>query len=122
MIAEDVWYDEDAGPIVRLYAITGGRAAAPTDGITLSTIVQRVPGASADGELSGPESAIVRLTEHPVSVSEVAAWLGLPLGPVRVLLGDLRDAGLITLPRTSDAAGRPDMGLLEQVLTGLKSL
>ena len=122
MIAEDVWYDEDAGPIVRLYAITGGRADTPAGGITLTAVVQRVPGATAPGELSGPESTILRLAERPVSVSEIAAGLHLPLGPVRVLLSDLREAGLITLPGRQDAAGRPDMGLLNQVLTGLRSM
>ncbi|MFC7533977.1 DUF742 domain-containing protein [Actinoplanes sp. GCM10030250] len=122
MFTQDVWYDEDAGPLVRLYAITGGRSEAPASGITLSAIVQRVPGATASGELSGPESTIMQLAERPVSVSEIAAWLRLPLGPVRVLLSDLRDAGLITLPRSPDTAAGPTKGLLEQVLSGLRSL
>jgi hypothetical protein len=119
MITQDVWYDEEAGPVVRLYALTGGRAEAPTGGITLSAIVQTVPGAEAASE---PESTILRLAERPVSVSEIAAWLSLPLGPVRILLGDLRDAGLINFPRSRDTTGRPDLGMLEQVLSGLKSL
>ncbi|MEV6304107.1 DUF742 domain-containing protein [Actinoplanes sp. NPDC051861] len=122
MIAEDVWYDEDAGPLVRLYAITGGRAAVPADGITLSAIVQRVLGATAGRELSEPESEVLRLADRPVSVSEIAAWMRLPLGPVRVILGDLRDAGMITFPRSGDAAGHTDRRLLEQVLSGLRSL
>ena len=122
MINDDIWYDEEAGPLVRLYAITGGRAEAPAGDFTLSTIVQRAPGVVPDGELSLAESTIVQLTERPVSVSEIAARLGLPLGPVRVILADLRDAGLITVPRARDAAERPSMSLLEQVLGGLNSL
>ena len=122
MINDDIWYDDEAGPLVRLYAITGGRTEAPAGDFTLSTIVQRVPGATPGGELSLAESTIVQLTERPLSVSEIAARLGLPLGPVRVILGDLRDAGLVTVPRSRDAAERPSMSLLEQVLGGLNSL
>ena len=122
MSIDDIWYDDEAGPIVRLYAITGGRTEAPAGDFTLSTTVQRVPGAVPGSELSLAESTIVQLTERPISVCEIAARLGLPLGPVRVILADLRDARLITVPRSRDAAERPSLGLLEQVLSGLNSL
>jgi DNA-binding transcriptional ArsR family regulator len=122
MSLDEIWYDEEAGPIVRLYAITGGRTEAPPGDFTLSTVVQRVPGAEPGAELSLAESTIVRLTERPLSVSEIAARLGLPLGSVRVILGDLRDAGLVAVPRAREAAERPSMSLLRQVLSGLNSL
>ena len=122
MSIDEIWYDEEAGPIVRLYAITGGRTEAPPGDFTLSTVVQRVPGAEPGAELSLAESTIVRLTERPLSVSEIAARLGLPLGSVRVILGDLRDAGLVAVPRAREAAERPSMSLLRQVLSGLNSL
>ena len=123
MTTEDVWYDDEAGPLVRLYAITGGRSEAPAGDFTLSAIVQAVPGAPiGEGELTLEQSTIVQLAERPVSVSEIAARLGLPLGSVRVILSDLRDAGLIAVPRSRDAGERPSMQLLEQVLSGLNSL
>ena len=122
MTIDDIWYDDEAGPLVRLYAITGGRTEAPAGDFTLSTIVQRVPGTAPGGELSLAESTIVRLAERPLSVSEIAARLGLPLGSVRVILGDLRDAGLVAVPRAREAAERPSMSLLRQVLSGLNSL
>ena len=84
--------------------------------------VQRVPGASSEAELSSEQTTIVELAERPVSVSEIAARVGLPLGTVRVILGDLRDAGLIAVPRARDVAQRPTMQLLERVLSGLNTL
>jgi hypothetical protein len=120
--AEDAWYDEEAGPLVRLYAITGGRTDTSSGDFTVGAIVQRVPGASPDGDLSWEHSTIVELAERPVSVSEIAARVGLPLGSVRVILGDLRDAGLIAVPRARDLAQRPTMQLLERVLGGLNTL
>jgi DNA-binding IclR family transcriptional regulator len=55
-------------------------------------------------------------------VSEIAARLGLPLGTVRVILSDLRDAGLIAVPRSRDPSQAPNMQLLQRVLSGLNSL
>jgi predicted Rossmann fold nucleotide-binding protein DprA/Smf involved in DNA uptake len=120
--AEDVWYDAEAGPLVRLYAITGGRTDSPAGDFTLGAIVQRVPRAVPDGELTHEQSAIVRLAERPVSVSEIAARLGLPLGTVRVILGDLREAGIIAVPRSRGAADAPTMQQLQRLLGGLNSL
>ncbi|GIE95549.1 DUF742 domain-containing protein [Paractinoplanes rishiriensis] len=120
--AEDVWYDAEAGPLVRLYAITGGRTETPPGDFTLGAIVQRVPDATPATDLSHEQATVVELAERPVSVSEVAARLGLPLGTVRVILSDLRDAGLIHVPRSRDASQAPNMQLLQRVLSGLNSL
>jgi len=123
MTAEDVWYDADAGPLVRCYAITGGRAEAPASDLTLSAIVRAVPGAVVrEDELSAEQTTVRRLAERPVSVSEIAARLGLPLGSVRVIISDLREAGLVAVPRARETAERPSLGLLQQVLQGLNSL
>jgi hypothetical protein len=64
----------------------------------------------------------MRLCRKPLSVSEIAAHLRLPLGSVRVLLGDLRDAGLIAVPGPKAAADQPSQELLERVLSGLMAL
>ena len=121
-VAEDLWYDEEAGPVVRLYAITGGRATAPPGDFKMGAIVQRVSGARPAGELSVEQSTIVELAEKPVSVSEIAARLRLPLGSVRVILADLREVGLIAVPRARDAGSVPTMQLLERLLGGLNTL
>lgn len=120
--AEDAWYDGEAGPLVRLYAITGGRTETSPGDFTVGAIVQRVPRATPSGELSHEQTTIVRLAEKPVSVSEIAARLGLPLGTVRVLLSDLRDAGLVAVPRSRDAAEAPTMQQLQRLLSGLNAL
>jgi hypothetical protein len=121
MSIDDIWYDDEAGPIVRLYAITGGRTEAPAGDFTLSTTVQRVPGPCPAASCRWPSRRSCS-SRAAVSVCEIAARLGLPLGPVRVILADLRDARLITVPRSRDAAERPSMSLLQQVLSGLNSL
>jgi hypothetical protein len=52
----------------------------------------------------------------------VAAQLQIPLGVARVLVSDLHAEGLLTvrhLPSTAD--GRPDVDVLERLLSGLRS-
>jgi DNA-binding transcriptional ArsR family regulator len=88
----------------------------------MGAIVQRVPRSRPEGELSQEQTAIIKLAERPVSVSEVAARMGLPLGTVRVILSDLRDAGLIAVPSSRDAAEAPTMQQLQRLLSGLNAL
>ncbi|MGW3897231.1 DUF742 domain-containing protein [Micromonospora profundi] len=70
-----------------------------------------------------PEQArIVELCHHPVSVAEVAAELDLPLGTVRVLLGDLLAAGLVETHEPPTLSELPSQELLESILVGLRAL
>jgi hypothetical protein len=120
-VAEEIWYDDEAGPVVRLYAMTGGRTLPDRGGLELITVVRALAPAPATG-LSPEQSEIMRLCRTPLSVSEIAAHLRLPLGSVRVLLGDLRDSGLIAVPEPRAAADQPSRELLQRVLSGLMTL
>ena len=71
----------------------------------------------------GPEHrALLRMCRVPVTVADVAADVALPLGVVRVLLGDLIQQGRITVlpPPTQRPQARTD--LLKEVLDGLRAL
>jgi predicted ArsR family transcriptional regulator len=57
-----------------------------------------------------------------VSVAEVAAELGVPLGTARVLVSDLYAEGLLVIHLPSfTRAGRPRTEVLERLLTGLRA-
>jgi DNA-binding transcriptional ArsR family regulator len=118
---EEIWYDDEAGPVVRLYAMTGGRTAPDRAGLELITVVRALDRAPAE-PLSPEQSEIMRLCRTPLSVSEIAAHTRLPLGSVRVLLGDLREAGLIAVPGPGGATNQPSRELLQRVLNGLNAL
>jgi hypothetical protein len=120
------WVDRDSGPVVRPYALTGGRTEPATGEILdLIAIVVAVPtGARTDG-LAGfsPEHRkILSLCGQPVTVADVASDTGLPLGVVRVLLADLLVQGRLTVMRQRQAGERPSADLLEEVLHGLRAL
>ena len=117
------YLDWDAVPVVRPYAVTQGRTA-PTSAVHVGLI----DSVTATGEWPqphfrpGPEQRrILELCHRPKPVVDLASETGLPVGVVRVLLGDLIDEGLL---RVIPAQRKPhtDQRLLRMVLDGLQSL
>jgi Protein of unknown function (DUF742) len=121
--SENFWLDEEAGPVVRPYAMTRGRTR-PSSGefdlIALIVAIQPMTSISAD---LGPEQvAIIELCQHPLSVAEISAHLDLPVGIVRVLLGDLLDSGFILVREPRRTTQLPSEPVLKAVISGLRSL
>ncbi|HEV7625140.1 MAG TPA: DUF742 domain-containing protein [Streptomyces sp.] len=58
----------------------------------------------------------------PQSVAELAAGLDLPVGVVRVLIGDLIDADWVRVSRPVPPAELPDESILREVIDGLRAL
>jgi hypothetical protein len=126
MGAGDKWIDRDSGPVVRPYAVTGGRTE-PADGEVLdliAVVVAASPAGETDDLVSlGPEHRrILGLCQRPKTVADVAADTELPLGVVRVLLADLTQLGTITVLPQRPADEQPSTDLLKEVLHGLRAL
>lgn len=118
---EEAWYDEAAGPVARPYTLTRGRTA-PRGRFDLISLVVARSGAAVPAGLLPEHREIVRRCGRPLSVAEVGAALDLPLSTVRVLLGDLVEAGLVETLEPPALSERPSMELLTALLAGLRSL
>ncbi|MFC7816387.1 MULTISPECIES: DUF742 domain-containing protein [unclassified Streptomyces] len=121
------WFDDEAGPVVRPYAMTRGRtSSAGQHRLDLIAVVVTEPHADdpeADVTLAPEHVDIVGLCRHtPLSVAELAAELDLPVGVVRVLVGDLVDSELVHVNRPVPPAELPDEGILRDVINGLRAL
>ncbi|MEW1777744.1 DUF742 domain-containing protein [Streptomyces sp. NPDC086777] len=122
------WYDGEAGPLVRPYAMTGGRTEPGPSGVKfdLIALVTLDPGRSGtdDDAPLGPEHrALVDLCRlETQSVAELAAGADLPVGVVRVLLGDLLELGRVIVSRPVPPAQLPDERILREVIAGLRAL
>ena len=117
------WLDRDAGPVVRPYAMTQGRVA-PSDGEfdLVAFVVAASPEPAPMPGLQPEHRAIVAAAWEPISVVELAAGLDLSIGVVRVLLGDLRSAGLISMYEPPAASQPHDVDVLKAVVNGLRAL
>jgi len=108
--------------LVRPYALTGGRTRASIGDLPIEALVVSTP----EGlEAVGPRHEarrIVGLCREPMSVAEVSARIGIPLGVARVLVGDLLGDGHVQVHRATVGDARPDVRLLTRVLDGLQAL
>jgi Protein of unknown function (DUF742) len=78
---------------VRPFVITGGRTRAADTSLRMETMVQTV-GKPRD-DLNFEKARIVDECYEPISIAEIAAELGVPLGVAMVLVGDLVDEGCL---------------------------
>lgn len=111
-----------SSPIVRPYAVTGGRTK-PRYDLPIEALISVAPYPPRDHATLTPEGqAIVRLCREWRSVAEISALLRLPLGVARVLIADMAHEGLVRVHQASSTEGQPDLKLLERVLSGLRRL
>jgi hypothetical protein len=120
----DRWLDQEAGPIVRPYAVTKGRTAPATGSyvglidVVVAEAHARLP---AGAHLNSGHRRILSHCRQPITVVDLASDANLPVGVVRVLLSDLsqwRVLKVISTPRGPVTNER----LLRDVLDGLLAL
>ena len=119
--------DEDGqfASLVRPYAWTAGRTR-PVKELAIEALVEaRTASSQAEEGMRAEHRRIVQLCERPRSVAEVAAMMDVPLGVIRVLLGDMAALGMVLVHQagteTDNDAG-PDLPVLERLLDGLRRL
>jgi DNA-binding transcriptional ArsR family regulator len=122
---DDLWVDEEAGPVVRPFAVTRGRTRSRRRGgdLDLIAVVVTAEVPMPDPVTLSPEDELIlERCLRPVPVAELASDLGLPVGVIRVLLGDLLERGLVEVQRPVLSDGRPDVRILKEVIDGLRAL
>jgi len=116
------WLDQEAGPVVRLYALTRGRAKPVGTALDVVDVVVALEAALMHGPLLPPEHRrVLYMCATPIAVADLASQAGLPLGVVQVLLSDLHQQGLVNVIRPAKDKTQ-DENVLKQVLDGLKAL
>lgn len=107
---------------VRPYTVTKGRTQADIE-LGVETMIRATEPTGDGPKLETESRAIIELCSEPLSIAEISAHLSLPLQVVKVLVGDLVGAGIVsTHGAGTQSDGRPDLALLERVLDGLQSL
>ncbi|MFE0465134.1 DUF742 domain-containing protein [Kitasatospora sp. NPDC058965] len=117
--------EEESGPLIRPFAMTGGRTR-PRYELALEALVSSTVEQDRLATLLPEHQRICSLCAGEVkSVAEVSALLSLPLGVARILVADLAEAGLVAIHQPAaggESGNQPDVTLLERVLSGLRKL
>ncbi|WP_329089202.1 MULTISPECIES: DUF742 domain-containing protein [unclassified Streptosporangium] len=112
--------DQEPGPIIRPYTVTRGRTRAAGAHFDLMAVVVTV--SAPQRELQPEYLSILDACRTPIPVVELAARTALAVGVLRVLLGDLRDSGLINVRPPTRPSALPRESLLRDLLAGLRTL
>jgi len=116
------WLDQDAGPVVRPYALTGGLTRPSGQRFDVLDMVGVVRRAAQDMPQLPPEQAeVLDRCQIPAPLVDLAADLDLPVGVIRILVSDLRERGLVTIHR-AQPVGVGDLKILQEVVDGLRRL
>ena len=124
--SHDLFEDESVedARVVRPYALTRGRTRPGRADLPLEALVRGVAGISDPAGTLERRRILELVRGEILSVAELSAHLSLPLGVVRVLVGDLADDGLVVVHSGSPTAASPatNLTVLESVLNGIHSL
>ena len=103
---------------VRPYLLTGGRTRVEGVDLPLEARLRSTDAGRAVLDRRSPEeSRLLIMCREPTALAEAASRLGLPLGVVRVLAGDLLREGYL---EQGQLLASDDIPLLERLLEGLK--
>jgi hypothetical protein len=120
---DEDWTDWDSGPVSRPYTVTGGRTRQRTpQRFDLLDVVGLGPRPAGDGASTPERRAILDMCREPMTVADLAAALGLPLGVVRIVLDDLVHEELIEVRVAAQQGWATDTRLLERVIEGIRAL
>jgi len=109
--------------LVRPYMLTRGRTSSSLGAFELHAPALALVTPEQLGRGATPEDRrIVELCQTPMSVAELAARLGAPIGVVRVLVGDLVVARMLHVRQSEDHAEHRDVRLLERLLEGIRAI
>lgn len=115
----ETWFDGDAGPMVRPYTVTQGRTRPARSDLNMITMVMAL--SSEEHPMLNPEHAAIMVAcSAPQSIAEVAAAVHLPVGVVKILVGDLVDRGLISY--SQPYRGTANSALLRNVRDAVSKL
>jgi hypothetical protein len=94
---------------VRPYAMTGGRTRPTHDDLETETLISTTSVGEQTPKLTVEQRAIAALCHDILSIAEVSAHLHLPLGVIRVLVGDMAEEHLVIVHRPAHVGDRPDL-------------
>jgi hypothetical protein len=125
-------YDRDPGDrgpgnrVVPVYAFTRGRTRSAGEELPIEALVTATDVAMQrehDPALQVEWRTIIGMCTRPMSIAEIGIGLRVPITVARVLVGDLANAGYLTvhMPRSAESDSGPGQAILGRLIDGLRA-
>lgn len=118
--------DDEFDPIaetadfVRPFLVTTGRTEASVEGLQFETLLHATDEDAS--KLRFEPARVHRLCTEAIAIAEISAELAMPIGSVKVIVGDLIDSGHLELHQTIDATHTEDIELISRLIDGVRRL
>ncbi|MEN8649088.1 DUF742 domain-containing protein [Streptomyces sp. 21So2-11] len=108
--------------LVPAFLATAGRTQPTRNTLDRLTVLSAATSQVPEGLEPAQRRLAVLVHGGALSLAEAAAYLGLPVSVVRVLVADVVDSGHLCARAPIPEAERPEPQLLERLLSGLRTL
>lgn len=105
---------------VRPFLATAGRTRSSLADLRMETLVEAT--AKLEDGLRFEAARIAKLCREPNSVAEISAKLKIPLGTVKVIVGDLVGSNHVRTHKTIEGETPEDMQLISRLIAGVRKL
>jgi hypothetical protein len=119
-------YPQGGSRVVPVYAFTRGRTRSAGEELPIEALVTATDVAmrrESDPSLQVEWRTIIAMCTRPTSVAEIGIGLRVPITVAKVLVGDLANAGYLTvhMPRSADSDSGPGQAILGRLIDGLRA-
>ncbi|MEM7275986.1 MAG: DUF742 domain-containing protein [Actinomycetota bacterium] len=109
-----------AADFVRPFLVTTGRTKASVEGLQFETLIHATDKPAQS--LRFEPARVHALCREAIAIAEVSAELSMPIGTVKVVVGDLIQSGHLELHQTIDANQTEDIELISRLIDGVRRL
>ncbi len=105
---------------VRPFLATAGRTRSSLSDLRIETLIEAT--AKLGDGLRFEAANVAKLCREPNSVAEISAKLKIPLGTVKVIVGDLVGSNHVRTHKTIEGETPEDMQLISRLIAGVRKL
>lgn len=109
---------------VRPFIMTGGRttAAARHTSLRMESLVERRTGSTVTPTMPSEQRSVLALCDRAISVAEISSELGIVVGVMQIIIGDLVDSGHLIVFDDAASGSDDELDILTRITDKIRSL
>jgi hypothetical protein len=108
---------------VRPFIMTGGRTESTRHTeLRLESLVERRTGSTVTATMPSEQRSVLALCDRAISVAEISSELGIVVGVMQIIIGDLVDSGHLVVFEDTPAGSDDELDILTRITDKIRSL